>query len=119
MAATCRSPTVAPSGGLAAALFGVRCGDRSDSDRGAVGSGDRADGGFHLDLDGLVGVPELYMRSASEKSYEDAKSLVGEVSKETALLLAGAELESTVLMDELAYDENVGEWAKAMRGWMQ
>jgi hypothetical protein len=29
---------------------------------------------FHLDLDGLVGVPELYVRSASEKSHEDADS---------------------------------------------
>jgi hypothetical protein len=74
---------------------------------------------FHLDLDGLVGVPELYMRSDPEKSHEDAESVVAEVTKETALLLAGAELEPTVLMDELAYDENVGEWAKAVRGWMQ
>jgi hypothetical protein len=73
---------------------------------------------FHLDLDGLVGVPELYVRSASEKSYEDAESVVGEVSKETALLLAGAELEPADAMDELAYDENVGEWANAIALWM-
>jgi hypothetical protein len=45
---------------------------------------------FHLELDGLVGVPELYVRSASEKSHEDAESRVAEVTKETALLLAGA-----------------------------
>jgi hypothetical protein len=74
---------------------------------------------FHLDLDGLVGVPELYMRSASEKSHEDAESVVGEVTKETALLLAGAELEPAVLMDGLEYDENIGEWAKAIALWMQ
>jgi uncharacterized protein YggL (DUF469 family) len=74
---------------------------------------------FHLDLDGLVGVPELYVRSASEKSHEAIESVVGEVTKETALLLAGAEMEPTVLMDELAYDENVGEWAKAIALWMQ
>lgn len=73
---------------------------------------------FHLDLDGLVAVPELYVRSVSEKSHEDAESVVGEVTKETALLLAGAELEPAVLMDGLEYDENVGEWAKAVRGWM-
>jgi hypothetical protein len=71
---------------------------------------------FHLDLDGLVGVPELYVRSASEKSYEDTESLVGEVSKETALMLAGAvyDVEPAVLVDGLEYDENVGEWAKEM-----
>jgi hypothetical protein len=74
---------------------------------------------FHLDLDGLVGVPELYVRSVSEKSHEDAESVVGEVSKETALLLAGAEMEPAVLMDGLEYDENVGEWAKAIALWMQ
>jgi hypothetical protein len=73
---------------------------------------------FHLDLDGLVGVPELYVRSAPKKSHEDAESLVEEVSKETALLLAGAELEPADLMDGLEYDENVGEWANAVRGWM-
>jgi hypothetical protein len=32
---------------------------------------------FHLELDGLVGVPELYVRSASEKSHEDSESQVG------------------------------------------
>jgi uncharacterized protein YggL (DUF469 family) len=74
---------------------------------------------FHLDLDGLVGVPELYVRSASEKSHEEIESVVGEVSKETALLLAGAELEPADLMAELEYDENVGEWAKAIVLWMQ
>jgi hypothetical protein len=74
---------------------------------------------FHLDLDGLVGMPELYVRSNFEKSHEDAESLVGEVSKETALLLSGAELEPAVLMDGLEYDENVGEWANAIVLWMQ
>jgi hypothetical protein len=74
---------------------------------------------FHLDLDGLVGVPELYVRSPSEKSHEDAESLVAEVTKETALLLAGADLETADVMDGLEYDENVGEWANAIRGWMQ
>jgi hypothetical protein len=74
---------------------------------------------FHLDLDGLVAVPELYVRSASEKSHVDAESVVGEVTKETALLLAGAELEPEALMDGLEYDENIGEWAKAIAQWMQ
>jgi hypothetical protein len=74
---------------------------------------------FSLDLSDLVEVPELYVRSASEKSHEDTESVVGEVTKETALLLAGAELEPADLMDGLEYDENVGEWAKAIAFWMQ
>jgi hypothetical protein len=76
---------------------------------------------FHLDLDGLVGVPELYARSASEKSHEDAESLVGEVTKETALLLAGAadEVEPEVAIAQLEYDEDVAAWAEAIRGWME
>ena len=76
---------------------------------------------FHLDLDGLVGVPELYVRSASEKSYEDAESVVGEVSKETALLLAGAEdvVEPEEAFALLEHDENVAAWANAISLWMQ
>jgi hypothetical protein len=74
---------------------------------------------FHLDLDGLVAVPELCVRSVSEKSHEDTESLVGEVSKETALLLAGAELEPDPMIVVQPYDENVGEWAKAIALWMQ
>jgi hypothetical protein len=74
---------------------------------------------FQLDLDGLVGVPELYVRSASEKSHEEIESAVGEVSKETALLLAGAEEEPEPMIAMQPYDENVGEWAKAIALWMQ
>jgi hypothetical protein len=74
---------------------------------------------FQLDLDGLVGVPELYIRSASEKSHEDAESLVGEVTKEVALLLAGAELEPEQVITLLEYDENIAAWAKAIALWMQ
>ncbi len=73
---------------------------------------------FHLDLDGLVGEPELYVRSASEKSHDEIESVVGEVSKETALLLAGAELEPEPTIIVQPYDENVGEWAKAIALWM-
>jgi hypothetical protein len=74
---------------------------------------------FSLDLSDLVEVPELYVRSASEKSHEDTESVVGEVTKETALLLAGAELEPAVLMDELEHDEDIAAWAKAIALWMQ
>ena len=45
---------------------------------------------FSLDLSGLVDEPELYVRSASEKSYEDAESVVEYREKEEVL----AELES-------------------------
>ncbi len=76
---------------------------------------------FHLDLDGLVGVPELYVRSASEKSHEDAESVVEEVTKETALLLAGAEddVEPEDAIIVQAYDEDIAAWAKAIALWMQ
>jgi hypothetical protein len=75
---------------------------------------------FHLELDGLVGGPELYVRSASEKSHEDAESVVEEVSKETALLLAAAdEVEAKDAMELQAYDEDIAAWANAMRGWLQ
>jgi uncharacterized protein YggL (DUF469 family) len=74
---------------------------------------------FHLDLDGLVGVPELYVRSASEKSHEEIESVVAEVSKETALLLAGAEMEPEPMIVVQPYDENVGEWANAIALWMR
>jgi hypothetical protein len=76
---------------------------------------------FNLDLDGLVGVPELYVRSVSEKSHEEAESVVGEVSKETALLLAGAadDVEPEVAIAQLEYDEDIAAWANAIALWMQ
>jgi hypothetical protein len=76
---------------------------------------------FHLDLDGLVGVPELYVRSPSEKSHEDTESRVGEVTKETALLLAGAadEVEPEDAIALLEHDEDIAAWANAIALWMQ
>jgi hypothetical protein len=74
---------------------------------------------FHLDLDGLVGVPELYVRSASEKSHENSESLVEEVTKETALLLAAAdEVEPEMAIALQGYDEDIAAWAKAIALWM-
>jgi hypothetical protein len=75
---------------------------------------------FHLNLDGLVGVPELYVRSDPEKSHEEIESVVGEVTKETALLLAGAEdeVEPADAVVELAYDEDIAAWAKSIALWM-
>jgi uncharacterized protein YggL (DUF469 family) len=74
---------------------------------------------FSLDLSDFVAVPELYLRSDHEKSHEDAESVVAEVTKETALLLAGAEIEEEPMIVVQPYDENVGEWAKAIALWMQ
>jgi hypothetical protein len=72
---------------------------------------------MYLDISGLVRQPKSRRGAVAE--VEDAESVVAEVTKETALLLAGAELEPADAMDELAYDENVGEWAKAIALWMQ
>jgi hypothetical protein len=76
---------------------------------------------FSLDLSGLVEEPELYVRLVSEKSYEEADSVV-EYREKTEVL---AELESFVEEDavedleQLEYDEDVAAWAEAIRGWMQ
>ena len=74
---------------------------------------------FSLDLSGLVDEPELYMRAASEKSHEDAESVVEYREKAEVL----AELESFVGEDaedveQLEYDENIAAWAEAVRVWM-
>jgi hypothetical protein len=62
----------------------------------------------------------LYVRSASEKSYEDAESVVEQVTKETALLLAGAEKEEPEeVIALLEHDEDIAAWAKAIALWMQ
>jgi hypothetical protein len=78
---------------------------------------------FHLDLEGLVGVPELYVREASEKSHEDAESVVAEVTKETALLLAGAEEVVEIDVEQeirhQGYDEDIAAWARVIALWMQ
>ena len=76
---------------------------------------------FSLDLSGLVEEPELYVRAASEKSHEDAESVV-EYREKTEVL---AELESFVDEDmgeaevELEHDENIGAWAEVIRRWMR
>jgi hypothetical protein len=71
-----------------------------------------------LDISGLVKQPKS-RRGVVAAVEDEGESVVAEVTKETALLLAGAELEPAVLMDGLEYDENVGEWAKAIALWMQ
>ena len=75
---------------------------------------------FSLDLSGLVDEPELYVRAASEKSHEDAESVMEYRGKEEVL----AELESvdgdvSEVEVELEHDENVMAWAGVIRGWMR
>jgi hypothetical protein len=52
---------------------------------------------------------------------DGGESVVEEVTKETALLLAGAadELEPADLMDRLEYDEDIAAWANVIALWMQ
>jgi hypothetical protein len=74
---------------------------------------------FHLDLDGLVGVPELYVRDPFEKVHGDGESVVEEVSKEEllGLLEPESQLEPMPVL-ELEHDEDVGAWAAIVREWM-
>jgi hypothetical protein len=69
-----------------------------------------------LDISGLVKQPKS--RRGVVATVE-GESVVEEVTKETALLLAGAELEPEPMIVVQPYDENVGEWAKAIALWMQ
>jgi hypothetical protein len=74
---------------------------------------------FHLELDGLVGVPELYVRDPFEKDHGDGESVAEVVSKQE--LLESLEPESQlepIPMLELEHDEDVGAWAFLIRDWM-
>jgi hypothetical protein len=72
-----------------------------------------------IDLSDLVAEPELYLRSASDKSEPVEGSAAKYRDKEKLL----AELESLdakqAAISELAHDENVGEWGRAITHWMQ
>jgi hypothetical protein len=76
---------------------------------------------FSLDLSDFVAVPELYLRSVSEKSHEDAESVV-EYREKTDVL---AELESFVgegAGDDVelqGYDEDIAAWTGTVRGWLK
>jgi hypothetical protein len=74
-----------------------------------------------LDLSELVAKPELYMRSVSEKSYEDAESVVEYRDKNDVLTelesFVGEEQEGDI--EALEYDEDIGAWAEMIRLWMK
>jgi hypothetical protein len=73
-----------------------------------------------LDISSLVRQPKS-RRGVVAAVEEDGESVAEEVTKETALLLAGAEeeveLEAAIL--GLEYDEDVKAWTDAIRGWME
>jgi hypothetical protein len=73
-----------------------------------------------LDISGLVRQPKS-RRGAVAAVEDEGESVVAEVTKETALLLAGAEddVEPEEAIAQLEYDEDVKAWAKAIALWMQ
>jgi hypothetical protein len=71
-----------------------------------------------LDISELVKQPKS--RRATGVVGENGESVVAEVTKEQALLLAGAEVEKEPLpLLDLEHDEDVGAWAMAIRLWME
>jgi hypothetical protein len=73
-----------------------------------------------LDISSLVKQPKA-RRGVVAAVEEDGESVAAEVSKETALLLAGAvdEVEPEDAIAQLEYDEDIAAWANAIALWMQ
>lgn len=73
-----------------------------------------------LDISSLVKQPKS-RRGAVALAEEDGESVAEEVSKETALLLAGAEdeVEPEPMIVVQAYDEDIAAWANAITLWMR
>jgi hypothetical protein len=72
-----------------------------------------------LDISELVKQPKS--RRAAGSMVDGGESVVGEVTKEQALLLAGVKVEEELgnAIAQLEYDEDITAWADAIRGWMQ
>jgi hypothetical protein len=75
-----------------------------------------------LDISGLVRQPKS-RRGAVAAVEDEGESVVEEVTKEVALLLAGAEAELEVETEQAiglqGYNEDIAAWAEAVRGWLQ
>jgi hypothetical protein len=72
-----------------------------------------------LDISGLVKQPKS-RRGVVATVEDEGESVAEEVTKEVALLLAGAEEEEPeVAITLLEYDEDIVAWAKAIALWMQ
>jgi hypothetical protein len=71
-----------------------------------------------LDISGLVRQPKS-RKVTGDDVEEEGDSVVEEVTKEVALLLAGAEEEDEPIpVMVLEHDEDVGAWAAIVREWM-
>jgi hypothetical protein len=72
-----------------------------------------------LDISELVKQPKS--RRAAGSVVDEGESVVEEVTKEVALLLAGVkdEVEPEEAMELQGYDENIAVWSDAIREWMQ
>lgn len=69
-----------------------------------------------LDISSLVRQP----KSRKAAVDDEGESVVEEVTKVVALLLAGAdEVEPEEAIKLQGYDENIAAWAKAVRGWLK
>ncbi len=77
---------------------------------------------MHLDISGVVRQPKS-RRSAVASVEDEGESVAEEVSKEMALLLAAAEDEVEIDVEQeirhQGYDEDIAAWAEAIRGWIQ
>jgi hypothetical protein len=73
---------------------------------------------FHLDLDDLVGEPELYIRSGGQQTHPDTESLVGYRAKDEVLAELEPLAEREKAIAELEYDEDVGAWIAVVREWL-
>jgi hypothetical protein len=71
-----------------------------------------------LDISGLVKQPKS-RRGVVAAVEDEGESVVAEVTKETALLLAGAEVEEEPLpVAVLEHDEDIAAWVEVIRLWM-
>jgi hypothetical protein len=70
-----------------------------------------------LDISEFVRQPKSRKAAVGKEDGED--SVVGEVTKGQALLLAGAEEEEPLPVAVLEHDEDVAAWANAVRVWME
>ena len=71
-----------------------------------------------LDVSELVRQPKS-RKAVVAKGEDGGESVVEEVTKEQALLLAGAVEEEPLPVAVLEHDEDPGAWAEVIRGWMQ
>jgi hypothetical protein len=75
-----------------------------------------------LDISELVRQPKS--RRTAERVEENGESVAEEVTKEVALLLAGADAEEELekpedVIAQQGYNEDIAAWAEAIRGWME